>query len=142
MLQLTSCVLMKLNQIAQLYVDGYNFPPFRRDRNNYGGGKIVYIKEGIISKRLNKLEGTNMESICIELTISNIRWCILFIYRPPNNNKNNFFIELHFLLSEIILKYENFMIIGDLNIDTAETSANQGCYRIREIREIRENQGI
>ena len=76
---------------SQFCIDGYNFPPFRRDRNNYGGGKIVYIKEGIISKRLNQLEGTNMESICIELTISNIRWCVLFIYRPPSKNKNNFF---------------------------------------------------
>ena len=29
---------------AQFHIDGYQFPPFRKDRNNYGGGKMVYNK--------------------------------------------------------------------------------------------------
>ena len=28
---------------------GYQFPPFRRDRNSSGGGKIVYIRNGLIT---------------------------------------------------------------------------------------------
>ena len=76
----------------QFHVPGYNFPPFRKDRNKFGGGKIVYIKEGIISKRIEDLEGVDMESICIELVICNIKWCVLFVYRPPiNKNKSLFF---------------------------------------------------
>ena len=37
---------------AQFHIDGYQFPPFRKDRNNFGGGKMVYIRDGIIAKRL------------------------------------------------------------------------------------------
>ena len=35
---------------SQFHIDGYQFPPFRRDRNKYGGGKIVYVREGFIAK--------------------------------------------------------------------------------------------
>ena len=30
---------------SQFHIDGYQFPPFRRDRNKYGGGKIVCVRE-------------------------------------------------------------------------------------------------
>ena len=49
---------------AQFHIDGYQFPPFRKDRNKYGGGKMVYIREGIIAKRLENLEGKHSETVC------------------------------------------------------------------------------
>ena len=52
-------------------IDGYQFPPFRRDRNNFGGGKIVYIKDGLVYKIINDFETNISETISIELTISN-----------------------------------------------------------------------
>ena len=48
---------------SQFHIDGYQFPPFRRDRNKYGGGKIVYVREGFITKRLVNLEGNTSETI-------------------------------------------------------------------------------
>ena len=42
---------------AQFHIEGSLFPPLRKDHNQNGGGKIVYIKEGIITKRLIDLEG-------------------------------------------------------------------------------------
>ena len=30
---------------SQFHKDADQFPPFRRDRNKYGGGKIVYVRE-------------------------------------------------------------------------------------------------
>ena len=35
---------------AQFHINGYQFPPFRKDRNTHGGGKMVYITDGIIAK--------------------------------------------------------------------------------------------
>ena len=55
---------------AQFQIIDYQFPPFRRDRNKYGGGKIVYIRQGIITRRLPKFETQVSETICVELTIS------------------------------------------------------------------------
>ena len=80
---------------AQFHIDGYQFPPFRKDRNNYGGGKMVYIRDGIIAKRLENLEGKHSETICLELTVSKKKWCITFAYRlPSNDNTAIFFNEL------------------------------------------------
>ena len=55
---------------SQFHIDGYQFPPFRKDRNKYGGGKIVYVREGFIAKRLANLEGNTSGTICFEVTIS------------------------------------------------------------------------
>ena len=38
----------------QFKIDGYQFPPFRRDTNKFGGEKIVYVKDGLIVTRLNE----------------------------------------------------------------------------------------
>ena len=51
---------------SQLRIDGYQFLPFRKDRNKYGGDKIVYVREGFIAKRLVNLEGNTSETICID----------------------------------------------------------------------------
>ena len=55
---------------SQFYIEGYQFTPFRRDRDINGGCKIVYIKNGIIAKRISNLEGISTEIICIDITIS------------------------------------------------------------------------
>ena len=47
---------------AQFYVEGYNFPPYWRDRNTSGGGLMVFTKLTVISKR---------------------KWIIFSVYQPP-----------------------------------------------------------
>ena len=77
----------------------YQFPPFRKDRDNHGGRKVVFIKEGLIVNRIKELETNKSETICLELTISNIKWFIMYAYRPPNEiNKKVFFDELNEIL--------------------------------------------
>ena len=102
---------------AQFIIENYQFPPFRRDRNSKGGGKIVYIKQGLIAKRLRHFETKVSETICIEVTLSKKKWCILFAYRPPKQSKDLFFQEMSNSLNQIVNEYENFVIAGDLNIN-------------------------
>ena len=67
------------------------------------GGGIVFIREGLITKRLENLETKISETICLELTVSNKKWFILFAYRPPQeNNKYTFFNELNETLSKAV----------------------------------------
>ena len=47
------------------------FPPYRRDRDNHGGGKMIFIREGLSTKRLENLGTKLSETICLELTVSN-----------------------------------------------------------------------
>ena len=41
--------------------------------------------EGIVAKRLSHFESPSIESICIELTISKRKWCVLFAYCTSNH---------------------------------------------------------
>ena len=41
---------------SQFRIDGYIFPPYWRDRDNHGGGKMVFIREGLITQRPENLE--------------------------------------------------------------------------------------
>ena len=67
----------------QFKIDGYQFPPFRRDINKFEGGKIVYFKDDLIVRRLNDFETNISETISLELTISDKKWFIMIAYRPP-----------------------------------------------------------
>ena len=90
----------------QFHIENYQFPPFRRDTNSKGGGKIVFVKEGLIAKRLKEIETKSSETIAIELTISKKKCCILFAYRPPKQSKEAFFQEMTKCLSNIVNKYD------------------------------------
>ena len=48
---------------AQFNIDGYQFPPFCKDRTGYGGGEMLYIRNRIIAKRLENFEGKHCKTI-------------------------------------------------------------------------------
>ena len=53
----------------------------------------------------------------------------IFAYRPPRNtNKHTFFDELSISLDQITFTYENFIVAGDLNIDTLDDSMDTNSY--------------
>ena len=52
---------------SQFILENFQFSPFRRDRNSKGAGKLVSVKQGIITKRLENLETKFSETICIVL---------------------------------------------------------------------------
>ena len=58
---------------AQFNLDGYEIRP-RQDRDKNGGGLIVFVRRGIICKRISDFEPSFSECICSELTRSKSRW--------------------------------------------------------------------
>ena len=108
----------------QFKIDGYHFPPFRRDRDKYGG-----VKEGLIVNRTKEFKTNKSETICLELTISNKKWIIMYAYTPPNEtNKKVFFDELNETLLKAVNKYDNIFLAGDWNIDTGDKSKDSNNY--------------
>jgi len=108
---------------AQFYIEGYHYPPFRRDRvqrpnsTHFGGGKIVYVKEDLICDRLDKYETEHAETICLDLTIQERKWFIIFAYRPESIDRKLFFDEMNKSLSKAVNDYEYLVVAGDLNIE-------------------------
>ena len=67
---------------------------------------------------MKTFETVNKECICSELIISNKKWVCFTIYRPPSQeNLELFFEELSSCLSKASETYENFIVMGDFNID-------------------------
>ena len=105
---------------AQFHIDGYQFPPFRKDRNKYGGRKMLHTRDGIIAKCLENLEGKHSEAICLELTVSTEKWSLTFAFRQPSNDNKAIFFKIKNL-------YDYFVVMGDLNIDTSDKTKDTSC---------------
>ena len=86
-------------------------------------GVIEYVRKGLTCKRLRKYESLNIEVICSEVTMSNKTWVIFSIYRPPDySHLLAFFKEVGKYLNQVCENYDNFIVMGDFNIDVGQTS--------------------
>ena len=106
---------------AQFQIPGYT-KAYRKDRNIHGGGILVYVRDNIPSKEVNtfEIEG-NTEGIFIELNIRKSKWLLLATYKPPDISKTDCLDMMSKALDFHSAKYQNFIIMGDLNIpDTDE----------------------
>ena len=62
----------------QFHVNGYKM--FRKDRNKFGGGLILFVKENVPCKVLNTFRfSEECEIISIDFSISNKKWLLLNI---------------------------------------------------------------
>ena len=103
-----------------------------RDRNDKttcrGGGKIVFVKTGLITKRFKSFETLNAETICLELNISGRKWFIVFAYRPESINRELFFEEITTCLNKATKNYDYIVLAGDLNVDIDTPSTDKGGF--------------
>ena len=104
---------------GQFLIPGFK-KPFRRDRDKHGGGILIYVRNDIPSREVKtfNIEG-NTEGIFVELNFRKSKWLLLAAYKPPDVSKLNCFDNITKALDFHGNKYENMIIIGDLN--TLET---------------------
>ena len=91
----------------QFHVNGYKM--FRKDRNKFGGGLILFVKENIPCKVLNTFRfSEECEIISINFSMSNKTWLLLGIYNPPSQNEVLFVEQIKLALKTYSTTYENF----------------------------------
>ena len=99
----------------EFYVNGFKI--FRCDHNRYGGDLTLYVHEGIPCKSLKVLLfDPNIEIIALEFHQIKQKWLFVRMYKPPVANDLEFTNELIEILKHFFSKYENMLIIGDLNM--------------------------
>ena len=98
----------------------FGFKVFRRDRNRYGGGSILYINENIPCKPLiDHPTFSNLELIAIEIHQNKRRWLFIGIYKPPTSQSDNEFTNrLSLIIDYYLPKHENLILSGDFNLPT------------------------
>ena len=67
-----------------------------------------------------EFESSAIEIISIEIVIKKRKWIVHTVYRPPSFDLALFFNELSNILHRSFGKYENLLILGDLNIDLSD----------------------
>ena len=106
---------------GQFYIDGF-MPPFRRDRNKYGGGVMIFARDSIPAKVLEIDLPNDIESIFVELNFNNNKWLIMGTYRPPTQCSKKYYSEISKVLDQFSLVYNNVLLTGDFNEETTQVN--------------------
>ena len=103
--------------------------PYRLDRNCHGGGILVYVRDNIssnlvkLAQNFDKFEGFFIE---LELSKKNKR-LLSYSYNPHKGNIKQHLSNISKGLDELNSKYDNILIIGDLNSEISEPSFDEFC---------------
>ena len=114
---------------SQFYMEGYS-EPYQMDRNRKGGGVLIFVREDIPSKRLNRHNfPVDMEGIFLEINLRKKKWLLFGSYHPPSQNDEYFFTNLEKVLDIYNDFYNNFLLAGDFNTEDSEPCLSNFLYQ-------------
>ena len=109
----------------QFKAQGYS-NPFRLDRNDCGGGLLIYTRNDIPARELTLMHGI-IECIIIELTLSKKKWLIIGAYNPQKSQISDHLLKLGKNLEHYLQSYDNVVILGDFNVEVTEDAMEDFC---------------
>ena len=109
---------------AQFHIDGFTI--YRRVRNENGGGLILYVKEDVPSTLL-KID-SEIEAFYTELNIRKKKSLLCCSHDPKKNLITKHLDEISKNLDIFSSKYDNFIILGDLNSESCEQPILDFCH--------------
>ena len=91
----------------------------RKDRNEYGGGLLVYVKASLPHRQLNDFDfGDNsVECMVIEAFLKREKVIFIFVYKPPCVSNDRLIVQLSKRLDKYLSEVKSIFIIGDININ-------------------------
>ena len=111
----------------QFAIDGFTLP-YRCDRNEKGGGVIIYVREDIPCRELTTLpSSSNIEGIFLEINLRKSKWFVFGGYNHNKLNIDSFLGTLGPNLDHFLPKFDNFLLLGDFNSETHELSMREFC---------------
>ena len=113
--------------LNQFLIEGFGIP-FRVDRNAHGGGLIVYIREEIPCKELNRRNiPKDIEGIFIELNINRNKWFLMGGCNPSKDSISYFLSHISKVMDANLSDYENIILIGDFNAVNSDVALTDFC---------------
>ena len=103
--------------------------PYKFDRKRNGGGVIIYVREDIPSKILEKHKLPQVvEGMFLELNFRKIKWLLFGIYHTLSQNDQCYFEALDKALDSYS-SYDRIILIGDFNSEDHETCMETFLHR-------------
>ena len=90
-----------------------------------GGGILLYIREDITSKLI--LTKITIEEFFVEINLRKKRWLLCCSHNPKKLLISEHLNEIGKTLDLLLSKYDNFMLIGDLNAEPTEAAVSDFC---------------
>ena len=103
--------------------------PYRFDGNRNVGGIMLYIREDIPSRLIERKVRNNVEYFFIEINLRKKKWLPCCSYNLHKNSIPNYVDVLRRELEDIhSSNYENFLLLGDFNAEMPNPSLKEFCY--------------
>ena len=119
----------------QFAIQGFSLP-YRCDRNEKGGGVMIYVREDIPCRELTTLPpSSNFEGIFLEINLRKTKWLVFGGYNNNKLNIDNFLGNLGPNLDHLMPKFDNFLLLGDFNSEIHEPSMSEFCdvYNLQDL---------
>ena len=105
---------------GQFLINGYS-EPYRLDRNRNGGGVMIYVREDMPSKLLNRHTFTEtIEGLFIEVNLRKTRLLFFGSYRSDHAEfgvSTDIYFNQISLALDVYSNYDKFLLAGDFNTE-------------------------
>lgn len=102
-----------------------NYEIIRKDRNRFGGGVCMYVRNSINYVNKSSMVTSETEAICLEIRKSQSKpFTIISCYRPPNYEAKVFFKNLEQIVNGLEFGNNELYILGDLNCNMLLTDGS------------------
>ena len=106
-----------------------NYDMYRQDKRSNSGGIMIYVSK-ILPSTLGNINNfdDDIECVSVEITCNETKLMVLGMYKNPKMNPNVFKVYFEKSCEEVLEKYENVIIIGDLNFNMLQDNVlSQMC---------------
>ncbi len=116
---------------SEIYINNYSIVRF--DRNRFGGGVALYIKNTIPYTERKDLVPDNLEMICVEINRQHSRpFLITTWYRPPNSELD-IFNNFELFPFKCDMENKELIIVGDLNCDVNKVPLDSPTHKLQTL---------
>ena len=114
--------------MGQFVINGYRL--YRKDRDQFGGGILIYIREDIPSKLLDGYKfPDDIEGLFLEINLKNTKWRLFGSYHPPSQDDKFYFDKVSRAIDIYSNLFDKFVLLGDFNAQEGETVIDDFLYK-------------
>ena len=120
---------------SQFCIKGFKQPPFRLDRNKFGGGIMVYVREDIPSQKLSKHNfKKSVEGLFIEINLRKSKLLLFATYHSTHvkyGMSDMEYLEEVGLALDVYSNYDRFLLAGDFNMEEEDVHLNDFLFEYK-----------
>ncbi len=113
---------------SEISIPGYNM--IRRDRNRFGGGVVVYIREIHSFYERKDLNSDDLEMICIEICKPRSKPFLISAWHRPPNSEIKLFDFFEIFLSKCDAESKELLVIGDINCNMIKSPKDSSTNKL------------